>query len=160
MIVLLRETALFLSMSAMEMRIALAVILALLLHAANAQPPNGENPMRPAPSMDPYVGFIVDSTITHIGGDFYRSFVSAWRDQAPEDRYSLNIIERPSARWGSLVYVEYRARRLYQAFLSPGRRDEVRLRGRQAAAQVYEAVVQADLQRLLFREADLAPEEF
>jgi curli production assembly/transport component CsgE len=141
------------------MRIALAIILALLLHAARAQPPNGENPMRPAPAMDPYVGFIVDSTVTHIGADFYRSFVSAWRDQAPEDRYSLGVLERPSARWGSLIYVEYRGRRVFNAFLSPGRRDEVRVRGREAARQVYEAVVQAELQRLLFREADLAPEE-
>ena len=145
------------------LRIALALTAVLALHAARAQPAangNGENPMRPAPAMDPYVGFIVDSTVTHIGADFYRSFVSVWRDQAPEDRYSLTIIERPSARWGSFVYVEYRGRRLYYAFLSPGRRDEVRVRGGAAARQVYEAVVQADLQRLLFREVDLAPEEF
>lgn len=140
---------------------ALAALgLALVLPGTQAQPPsNGESPLRPAPAMDPYVGFIVDSTVTFIGHEFYRSFVSAWRDQAPEDRYSLTVVERPSARWGSLVWVEYRQRRVFRTFLSPGRRDHVRLSGRSAAQQVYEAVVEADLQRLLFRDRDLAAEE-
>jgi curli production assembly/transport component CsgE len=157
------------------------LVAALDAGAALAQAPTGPRPpgqpkppaqAQPAPdagaaprlrasvAMDPYVGVVADSTVTFIGHEFYNSFVSAWRDLDRIDRYSLQIVERPSARWGSLVWVEYRNQKLFNAFLSPGRRDYVRTAGQAAAQQVHRAVLDADIQRLLFRDPDLAREEF
>ncbi len=130
--------------------------------AQEAPQPPDQRPslLRPSAAMDPYAGVVVDSTVTFIGHEFYSSFVSLWRELESNERYTLQIVERPSARWGSLVWVEYRNQRLFNAFLSPGRRDSVRSAGQDAARQAYQAAVQADLQRLLFHDPDLAAEEY
>lgn len=144
-------------------RLLASVILLAAGSALAQQPAPGvtpPSPLRPSPAMDPYAGVVVDSTVTFIGREFYNSFVAVWRDLERVDRFSLEVVERPSARWGSLVWIEYRNRRMFNAFLSPGRRDYVRLAAQGAARDIYQAVIQADLQRLLFRDADLAPEEF
>lgn len=109
---------------------------------------------------DPYVGVVTDATVTIVGQDFYRAFVTVWREQPLSDRYTLSIVERPSARWGSLVWIEYANRRLYSSFLSPGRRDAVRQSAMDAARQVYQSAVDADVERLIFRDPDLAGDEF
>lgn len=109
---------------------------------------------------DPYAGVVSDSTITLIGQEFYREFVAAWRDQALVDHFSISVHERPSARWGSLIWVEYANRQLFRAYLSPARRDIVRAAARDASHLVYEAVVDSEVQRALFRDPDLARDEF
>lgn len=116
-------------------------------------------PVAEAPR-DPYAGVVTDGTITFVGHDFYSEFVSAWRQQAGVEQFSLAIIERPSARWGSLVWVEYRNRQVFRAFLSPGQRDFVRQAGRNAAGIVYKNVVETEVGRLMFGDPDLARDEF
>lgn len=128
---------------------------------STAAVPNGAGPNVGLSRLaDPYAGVVLDSTVTFIGQEFYRDFVSLWREQPRSERYSLTVIERPSARWGSLVYVEYMQRRLFTAFLSPGRRDQIRGTAHGAVQAVYQNVVDADIQRLLFKDPDLGPEEF
>lgn len=133
----------------------------LLVIAAAALPCAAQPPAEPeAPrARDPYIGVIADSTVTFIGQEFYRAFMAAWRELPGSDRYSLAIVERPSARWGSLVWIEYANRRVFGATLSPGRRDTVRELGAQAAGIAYENAVDTDAQRLLFRDPDLARDE-
>jgi len=114
----------------------------------------------PEAPRDPYAGVVTDATITFVGHDFYNEFVSAWRQQAGVEQFSLAIIERPSARWGSLVWIEYRNRQVFRAFLSPGQRDFVRQAGRNAAGIVYKNVVETEVGRLMFGDPDLAPDEF
>lgn len=109
---------------------------------------------------DPYVGVVSDSTVTFIGQEFYRAFMAVWREQPYAERYSLAIIERPSARLGSMVWIEYANRRIYSTILSPGRRDAVRQSGAEAARIAYRNAVDADAERLLFRDPDLARDEF
>lgn len=106
-----------------------------------------------------YDGVVVNQTITVAGQDFYRHFVTAWRDSDMHDRYALAIRERPSARWGSQVWIEYAQRRIYQANL-PTSRAAIRALGEQAAETAYQRIVETDVQRLLVRDADLGPDEF
>lgn len=74
------------------------------------------------------------------------------------ERYNVSVHERPSARYGSLVWVEYDQRRVFQAFL-PIARANVRPIAESAAASALQTVLQADISRLLFHEADLASDE-
>lgn len=74
-------------------------------------------------------------------------------------RYSLSILERPSARWGSLIRVEFANRLMFTTFLSPGHRDLVAKTAEEAATLTYHNVVDADIQKLLFKDADLGSDE-
>lgn len=105
-----------------------------------------------------YDGVVVNQTITLVGHEFYQAFVAAWRDKPLSERYALTIGERPSARLGSQVWVEFSRRRIYQAVLPPAR-ARVAAIGEAAAEIAYQSVVQAEVQRLLFRDPDLGADE-
>lgn len=107
---------------------------------------------------DALAGIVTAQVITMTGQNFYRYFVTAWRQMPLAGRYDVEIREVPSARWGSLVSVEFGHRHLFEAFLSPARNDLKQI-GERAAEIVYQKVVQTDLERLLFREQDLGPDE-
>jgi curli production assembly/transport component CsgE len=126
--------------------------------AAQAQAPSAA--AASSSRADPYAGVVADGTITFVGQEFYRHFAASWRDQARVERYSLSILERPSARWGSLVWIEFANRRVFSAFLSPGRRDRIRAVAEEAVQTVYQNVVDSEVQRLLFKDPDLAADEF
>lgn len=143
------------------------LILVIGLTAALASPASHAQPEGASTALggytrqsDPYAGLVADSTVSFIGQEFYRAFMMTWRELGMTERYSLSIHERPSARWGSLVWIEFANRRVFSMFLSPGRRDAVALAGGDAARLAYQNVVDADLQRLLFKDPDLAPDEF
>ena len=124
-------------------------------------PMRGDNPpaiVDKRPLDDAVRGIVTNEVVTLVGQDFYNSFVSAWRDVPLSDRYNVSIYERPSARWGSLVWVEFEHRRLFEAFLPPTRTN-VRSIGERAANTTYDNLVQADLDRLLFKDQDLASDE-
>lgn len=137
-------------------------LIALVFFLACTAPRAQEQASPPRPDarrLDPYVGVVTDATVTIFGQEFYRTFTTAWREQPRIDRYSLAVFERPSARWGSLVWVEYAGRRVFSAFLSPSRREHIRAAGLDAAQIAYRNVVDSEVDRLLFRDPDLAREE-
>jgi curli production assembly/transport component CsgE len=103
-------------------------------------------------------GVVVDQTITVVGHDFYQEFVALWREKDASSRYAIAVVERPSARWGSQLWIEYAHRRVFQVFL-PGARANVRAISAEAAEVAFQNVVDAEAQRLLFHEADLGPDE-
>lgn len=105
-----------------------------------------------------YGGIVINQTVTVAGHDFYNYFVAAWRDRDLGDRYSVSVHERPSPRWGSQVWIEYAQRRVFQVSL-PGGRAGIRLLGEQAAEIAVQRIVEIDVQRLLFREADFGLDE-
>ncbi|WP_158940502.1 curli production assembly/transport protein CsgE [Burkholderia sp. S171] len=124
-------------------------------------PARGDNPpslVDRRPLDDAVRGIVTNEVITLAGQDFYNSFVSAWRDVPLSERYNVSIYERPSARWGSLVWVEFEHRHLFQTFLPPTRTD-VKPIAERAAKTTYDNLVQADLERLLFKDQDLASDE-
>lgn len=86
--------------------IALALLLGALVQSVRA----GEE--------DELLGFIVDDSISHIGHEFFYAFTERLRATSRLD-FNLVVHERPSARWGSLVTVEYLQRVIYRRFLPP-----------------------------------------
>jgi curli production assembly/transport component CsgE len=103
-------------------------------------------------------GIVTDNAITLVGQDFYAAFAQAWIQMPMSERYMVSIHERPSARYGSLVWVEYEQRRVFEAFL-PIARANVRPVAEGAAASALQTVMQADIARLLFHDADLGSDE-
>ena len=103
-------------------------------------------------------GIVADQTVTVAGQDFFQQFVTAWRERDSAERYAIAIHERPSARWGSQVWIEYGQRRIFQAALPTGRAG-IRQLSEQAADIVFQKVTDAEVERLLFRDADIGPDE-
>lgn len=103
------------------------------------------------------MGFIVDNSISHIGHGFYRYFSERLRDTSRLD-FNLVVRERPSARWGSLVWVEYEQRVLYRQFLPP---NTALLKdvAYQAADQVQEAIIRHRLEIQLQDTIDMERDE-
>lgn len=132
--------------------------------AAAEDPPAGAAPAHPGAtlerrSLDPaYEGLVVNQTISSVGHDFYQAFVAAWREMPLNERYALTIGERPSARLGSQVWVEFSQRRIFQAVLPPAR-ARIASVGAAAAELVHQRVVDSEVERLLFRDPDLGPDE-
>jgi curli production assembly/transport component CsgE len=105
-----------------------------------------------------YGGVVANQTMTVVGQDFYQYFVALWRDKQMSDRYEVSIHERPSARWGSQIWVEYAQRRVFQAVLPPARAN-IRSLTEQAVEIAYQNIVETEMQRLLFKDSDVGPDE-
>lgn len=104
-------------------------------------------------------GVVTNQAVTVAGQDFYQYFVSAWRDKEGSERYMLSIHERPSARWGSEIWIEFAQRRVFRTYLPPAR-AAIKPISEEAADITYQAVLQADVQRQLIHDADLGRDEF
>lgn len=103
-------------------------------------------------------GLVANQTVTVAGQDFFQSFTSAWRERDLSDRFAISITERPSARWGSQIWIEYAQRRIFQASLPTGRAG-IKALSDQAVEIAYQRITDAEVERLLFRDADLGPDE-
>lgn len=102
-------------------------------------------------------GLVVGQTMTLAGRAFYDSFASAWRDKDAEGTFTVAITERPTARLGSQVFVDYGNRRLFQIFLPPNR-TLIPAIGADAAAQVYQSILDYQLAQF-FGDPDLGRDE-
>ncbi|HKS12208.1 MAG TPA: curli production assembly/transport protein CsgE [Pseudomonas sp.] len=114
-------------------------------------------PQARAGAEDEMMGFIVDQTISHIGHGFYNSFTDRLRATSRLD-FNLVVRERPDARWGSLVTVEYEGEVLYRRFLPPNT-TQLEEEAVAAADLVKQEVIQRKLQRLLQDTTDLERDE-
>lgn len=108
---------------------------------------------------DPLSGIVINRTVTVQGHEFYRFFSNRWRGLNEANPFTLTIFERPSARWGSEIWVEYRGQRMYHAFLAPAR-SSTKKASEQAVDLVMENVNKSEIERLLTNNSDLGPEEF
>ena len=126
------------------MRPWLGLILLLLVHPVPA-------------AEDDIQGFIVDSTISRIGHEFYRHFSDRLTDTSRLD-FNLVVFERPSARRGSLVWVEYERRTLYRSFLQPNT-AQLQAVAYQAADLVLELIARQKLENLLQDTFDMERDE-
>jgi curli production assembly/transport component CsgE len=127
-------------------RVPLAAVLALLCLLGTARADEDE-----------LMGFIVDNSISHIGHEFYRAFSERLRDTSKLD-FNLVVRERPDARWGSLVWVEYEGRVLYRQFLPPNT-AELQPVAFAAADLVLEAIARQKLESLLQDTHDMEKDE-
>ncbi|HEX7387135.1 MAG TPA: curli production assembly/transport protein CsgE [Castellaniella sp.] len=135
-------------------------------HAAQAQPENSAGKMLPDVPLnggslqrDPLRGIVINRTMTVLGWDFYTDFSAVWRSLYPDSEFTLNVAERPTAKYGSEIWVIYRDRPLFHTFLSPAR-SRVRGIAKQAVEAVHQGITQLEEQRRLYTDRDLAPEEF
>lgn len=104
-------------------------------------------------------GFIIDNTITRAGHDFARHLAEARRLNFADATYDLTVRERPSARWGNLVWVENEGKTVYRQFLQL-RAGNVQEVAEGAAAFIHEEVQRVQLRALLADDFDLAKDEF
>lgn len=77
-------------------------------------------------------GITSDQTITPLGHNFYQEFARIWSPPKQIRKFNLTIGERPSARWGSLIWISNQNQILYKTSLQPGR-DYSRKFAQQAA---------------------------
>lgn len=111
-------------------------------------------------SLEAASGFIVDRTITQFGAEFVRVFSQAWRSQPGTGELEVTIIERPTARFGSLVWIEHNQRPIARAFLYAGRSATIQPVAVAAADYVAKKLADEALAGLLFDDPDLAKEGF
>ncbi|WP_166891024.1 CsgE family curli-type amyloid fiber assembly protein [Massilia sp. CCM 8734] len=104
-------------------------------------------------------GIVTDQTTSVAGQDFYRQFTTLWSDRPPLEFFSITVLERPSARRGRRIVVEYAQRTLFEAQL-PASRAGIEQVSDDAVQIVYEHMANQLVQRLLFSEQDLAADEF
>lgn len=103
------------------------------------------------------MGFIVDNSISNIGHEFYRFFTERLSDTSRLD-FNLVVSERPSARWGSLVWVEYERGIVYRRFLPPNT-AELKSTAYEAADFVKEEITRRKIENLLQDTIDLDKDE-
>lgn len=125
------------------MRLLLAALLTLALQA---QADEAE-----------LTGFIVDNTISRSGHEFYRSFSERLNDTSELD-FNLVVRERPSARWGILIWVEHENHTLYRRFLQPNL-GNIAESAYQAADFVLEEINRRRIEALFEDTHDLAKDE-
>jgi curli production assembly/transport component CsgE len=122
----------------------------------------GENSQLDAPERklfkDPLGGIVVNRTVTVLGNDFYQYFATAWRELDGDTKYAISVHERPSARWGSEIWVQFRQNRVFHTFLSPAR-QAARAVSERAAEIAYKNITDSEVERLLFQSEDLGKEE-
>lgn len=102
-------------------------------------------------------GFVVNDTISNIGHEFYRYLSERLRDGEQLD-VNLVVHERPSARWGSLIWVELDGVILYQRFLPPNT-AQLQPLAYGAADWIREAIARQSLEKLFQDNFDIEGDE-
>lgn len=108
---------------------------------------------------DKITDVIGDQTMTQVGRGFIQGFQRAWREFDASRESNIAVFERPSARWGSLIWVEQNFLRVYQTFLFPGSGDPMAV-GEGAARWVHQRIAEIEAEKLLFKDPDLEKQEF
>ncbi|WP_445355811.1 CsgE family curli-type amyloid fiber assembly protein [Microbulbifer sp. EKSA008] len=103
-------------------------------------------------------GLVIDNTVSGIGHEFARSLSIYITTNFTGFDYNLTVHERPSARWGSVVWVTFDSKQVFKTVIYPGRRKFGAV-VEQAASQINNNVRQQRLQELLSQNIDLAGDE-
>ncbi|HET8598160.1 MAG TPA: curli production assembly/transport protein CsgE [Castellaniella sp.] len=136
--------------------------LAMLGAMAAAQPPaldqDGQKLDRGKIDNDPLRGLVINRTVTVLGWDFYKSFSEIWQALYPDSRDTMTVIERPTAQFGSEIWISYLNQTVFHTFLSPAR-SHARDESKAAVETVHENIRSIDIRRQFVQDADLGPEE-
>jgi curli production assembly/transport component CsgE len=107
---------------------------------------------------DPLAGVVINRTVTVQGKDFYQFFATLWRQKEAGSRFTISIHERPSARWGSEVWVQFGQKRMFHTFLPPAR-SATRKISALAVDIVEQNIADSEVERIMVHNPDLGPEE-
>ena len=110
----------------------LLIVLSMILFISNAQAENTTY----LSLEDEIYGFTNDMTITRSGHEFAYFYSSYRLKYLANAQYNLSIHERPSARWGNLLWITYQQETVFKIFLSPNQKD-IKTIAEQAAQQVH-----------------------
>lgn len=102
-------------------------------------------------------GFITNNTVSRSGQEFYRKFCERLNSTSTLD-FNLAVKERPSARWGILVWVEQDNHPLYRRFLQPNVND-MEQTAYEAADFVLQEINRKKVEALFEDTIDLAKDE-
>ncbi|MGN6580355.1 MAG: CsgE family curli-type amyloid fiber assembly protein [Bordetella sp.] len=126
---------------------------------AEPNPPNGKLNDQGDINSEPLAGLVINRTKTVLGWDFYSNFASLWSSLHPESRDNLTIIERPTAQFGSEISITFANDTVvYHVFLPPTR-SRVQEQSSQAVQVVSDNIIRIEVQRKIFKDFDLGPEE-
>ena len=136
------------------------IVAALWIATAGAQEP------APAPQnldqgqidSDPLQGLVINRTITVLGWDFYRSFSEIWQALYPDSDDTITVIERPTAQFGSEIWISYLDQTVFHTYLSPAR-SRAREESKNAVGIVHDGIESINVQRRFVQDDDLGPEE-
>ncbi len=127
---------------------------------SDAQGADGVEVTRTRPMLsDGLSGVMIDRTMTMIGKTFFRQFSQQRLDSPVLRNTSLSIHERPSARWGSLIWITEGNTVLYEATLPP-RLNDVDLYASSAVATVSDQFLRRKVLDALRNDPDMAGDEF
>jgi len=122
------------------------------------QPSLAENVTESA-QYDEISGFTIDQTITRVGHDFAR-YLAEYRNNSPNpSSYNLTVYERPSARWGNLIWVMENHKQVYRRFIQPGN-NKIRSIAEEAGKAIHAMVNRLKIQALFSDKFDLEQDEF
>ena len=107
---------------------------------------------------DPLGGVVVNRTVTVLGDDFYQYFSTYWREKDISSKFTISVHERPSARFGSEIWVQFRQKRMFHTFLPPARAATKKISA-MAVEMVYRNIAESEVERMMVRSPDLGPEE-
>ena len=102
-------------------------------------------------------GFIIDHTVTRSGQEFHRRFAERINEMGDLD-FNLVIKERPSARWGILIWVEMDNQQMYRRFLQPNVADMQEI-GYAAADSVLQEIQRRQIEALFQDPIDIGRDE-
>lgn len=110
-------------------------------------------------SSDITAGIVVNQSATFMGQNFYQAFVAAWSELDNEERFTITLKERPTAKDGAYITIEYRGRSAYSTQLSPISRNSIKTVAEVAANQVFQNILEIEVGKLFERDADLGNDE-
>jgi len=85
-------------------------------------------------------GLLVNSTYSANGHIFFLNFLDFWREKSGSSKYSIEVAERASKRWGSQVWISYGQKRLFFSAL-PFKTDQIRPLSEHAAEASFAALI-------------------
>jgi curli production assembly/transport component CsgE len=137
----------------------LPLLVAGLCAGAHAQlTRENEQPIESRGLADLAGGLVLDATVTVLGREFFTAYADAWRELDSAQRYSVTILEVPTARFGSSIRVQARGRTVYQSMLRPNRQAAREL-APVVAGDIFNSLIRVEAEEALFRDPDLGREE-
>jgi curli production assembly/transport component CsgE len=139
-------------------------IVCILSMRGMAQEPEAKLPRSatietPQSGVDVVGGAIIDQSVTFIGQNFYQAFVQQWSELDPGERFTIVVKERPTARFGSFISVEYQGLVTYRTSLSVRSRGTIGQTAEAAASQVMGIIAEMEAEKLFQADSDVGSGE-
>lgn len=89
---------------------------------------------------------------------FFLHFLDVWREKPGSEKYSIEVAERTSKRWGNQVWISFGQKRVFFSAL-PFQRERIRPLSEQAADISFAALISLALPLRGNADPDLAEDE-